>query len=75
MSDRLFEAVLEEYGLTAKWETRGLEKGLQQGLEKGRKEGLEEAIKRLQKYGMELKQIAEALALPLGRVLRYLKAE
>jgi flagellar biosynthesis/type III secretory pathway protein FliH len=53
----------------------GLEKGLQKGWEKGREEGLENAVKRLQKYGMEPKQIAEALALPLGTVFRYLKAE
>jgi hypothetical protein len=83
MSDASFEAVLEEYGLTAKWEAKGLEKGLekglqkglQKGLRKGREEGLEDAVKRLQKYGMEPKQIAEALALPLGTVFRYLKAE
>ena len=63
MSDASFEAVLEEYGLTAKWEA------------KGREEGRDAAVKRLQKYGMEPKQIAEALALPLGTVFRYLKAE
>jgi flagellar biosynthesis/type III secretory pathway protein FliH len=115
MSDASFEAVLEEYGLTAKWEARGLERGLEKGLEKGiqkglqrglkkglqqglqkgreegkeegreegiqkglqkgREEGREEAVRRLQKYGMEPKQIAEALELPLGTVFRYLKAE
>ncbi|MDR2071161.1 MAG: hypothetical protein LBP81_07090 [Treponema sp.] len=63
MSDAAFEAVLKEYGFTAKWETEGLEKGR------------EEAVIRLQKYGMEPKQISEALELPLGTVFRYLKAE
>jgi hypothetical protein len=52
---------------TVEWEARGLEKGL----EKGR----EEAVRRLQKYGMDPKQIFEALELPLGTVFRYLKAE
>jgi hypothetical protein len=59
MSDATFEAVLEQYGLTAKWEAKGLEK----------------AAKRLEKYGMEPQQIAEALELPLGTVFRYLKTE
>jgi hypothetical protein len=62
MSDASFEAVLEEFGLTAKWEARGKE------------EGREEDVKRLQKYGMEPEQIAEALELPLGTVFRYLNA-
>jgi hypothetical protein len=58
-----FEAVLEEFGLTAKWEAKGLEKGM------------ERATKRLRNYGMEPQQIAEALVLPLGTVFTYLKAE
>jgi hypothetical protein len=33
MSEASFEAVLEEYGLTAKWEAKGLEKGLEKGRE------------------------------------------
>jgi hypothetical protein len=53
MPDASFEAALEEYGLTAKWEA------------KGRKE----AVKRPQKYGMGPKQIAEAPELPLIRFL------
>jgi predicted transposase YdaD len=67
MSDASFEAVPEEYGLTAKWEAKGLEKG--------REEGREEAVRRLQKYGMGPDQIAEALELPLGTVFRYLKTQ
>jgi predicted transposase YdaD len=63
MSDITFEEVFEEYGLTAKWETKGWEKGR------------EEAVKRLGKYGMEPEQIAEALELPLGTVLGYLHRE
>jgi hypothetical protein len=70
MSYASFEAVLEEYGLTAKWEARGLERGLEEGLERGLEEGREEAVKRLQKYGMEPRQIAEALELPLD-IQRY----
>jgi hypothetical protein len=68
MADLTIDEVLEEAGFTARWEARGLEKGL----EKGREEGREEAVKRLQKYGMEPGQIAEALELPLGTVSRYL---
>jgi predicted transposase YdaD len=67
MSEASFEAVLEEYGLTAKWEARGLEKG--------REEGREDAVKRLQKHGMEPEQIAEALELPLETIFRYLQAQ
>jgi predicted transposase YdaD len=63
MSEASFEAVLEEYGLTAKWEARGLEKGR------------EDAVKRLQKHGMEPEQIAEALELPLETIFRYLQAQ
>jgi hypothetical protein len=66
MTEASFEAVLEEFGLPAKWEARGRE----EGWEKGR----EEAVKRLERYGMEPGQIAEALELPLGTVFRYLKA-
>jgi predicted transposase YdaD len=79
MSDITFEEVFEEYGLTAKWETKGWKKGLEEGWEKGREEGWEkgreEAVKRLGKYGMEPEQIAEALELPLGTVLGYLQGE
>jgi predicted transposase/invertase (TIGR01784 family) len=75
MSDTSLEAVLEELGFTAEWEARGLQKGLEKGLQKGREEGREEAVRRLQKYGMDPKQISEALELPLGTVFRYLKAE
>ncbi|MDR1635805.1 MAG: hypothetical protein LBR93_00555 [Treponema sp.] len=62
MSDASFEAVLEEFGLPAKWKA------------KGREEGREEDVKRLQKYGMEPGQIAEALELPLSTVFKYLNA-
>jgi flagellar biosynthesis/type III secretory pathway protein FliH len=75
MSEASLDAVFEEYGLTAKWEAKGLEKGLAKGLEKGLEKGREEAVKKLQEYGMEPRQIAEALALPLGAVSRYLAAE
>jgi hypothetical protein len=67
MSDLTIEEVLEEAGFTARWEARGLEKG--------REAGREEAVKRLQKYGMEPGQIAEALELPLGTVFRYLNTD
>jgi hypothetical protein len=67
MSDASFEEVLEEFGLTAKWEAKGREEG--------REESRGEAVKRLQKYGMDPGQIAEALGLPLGTVFRYLNAE
>jgi hypothetical protein len=66
-----FEEVLEECGLIAKWEARGLEKGR----EEGREEGLERAVKRLQKHGMDPVEIAGILELPLPTVIRYLKAE
>jgi hypothetical protein len=59
MSDASFEAVLEECGLTAKWEAKGIEK----------------AVKRLRKYGMGPKQISEALELPRRTVSKYLKAQ
>jgi predicted transposase YdaD len=62
-----FEEVLEECGLIAKWEARGLEKG--------REEGLERAVKRLQKHGMDPVEIAGILELPLPAVIRYLEAE
>jgi hypothetical protein len=62
LSDEL-EEILEELGVTAKWEAKGLEKGLEQ------------AVRRLQKYGMEPTRIAEVLELPLGTVIRYLEAE
>jgi hypothetical protein len=55
-----FEEVLEEYGFIEKWE------------ERGREEGREEDVKKLQKYGMDPAQIAEALELPLDTVFRYL---
>jgi hypothetical protein len=59
MSEASFEAVLEEYGFTAKWEAKGLVK----------------AVKRLQKHGMEPQQIAEVLELPLDTVVGYLAAD
>jgi hypothetical protein len=71
MSDTSLDAVLEELGFTAEWKARGREEGREEGLQKGR----EEAVRRLQKYGMDPKQISEALELPLGTVFRYLKAE
>jgi hypothetical protein len=57
------EATLEEWGFTEKWEARGLEKGRI------------DAVRRLQKYGMDPMQIADALELPLGTVFRYLETE
>lgn len=81
MSDSVvaLDEVLEEYGLTAKWEARGLErgreKGLEEGLERGLEEGLESAVRKLQKHGMDPTEIAEALELPLSTVFRYLKTE
>jgi hypothetical protein len=79
MANTSVQAVLEEFGFSEKWEARGLQKGreegLQKGLEKGLQKGREEAVKRLQKYGMDPKQISEALELPLGTVFRYLKTE
>jgi predicted transposase YdaD len=66
MANTSVAAVLEEFGFSEKWETRGLEKGLQKGRE--------EAVRGLQKYGMDPKQISEALELPLGTVFQYLKA-
>jgi predicted transposase YdaD len=79
----LLDATLEEWGLTEKWEARGLETGLQrgreEGLQKGRKEGLQkgriEAVRRLRKYGMDPTQIAAALELPQDMVFRYLENE
>jgi hypothetical protein len=59
MSEASFEEVLEEFGLTAKWEAKGMEK----------------AVQRLEKHGMEPGHIAEVLELPLGTVFTYLKAE
>jgi DNA-binding NarL/FixJ family response regulator len=61
--NRSVEAVLEEFGLSEKWETKGMERGR------------EEAVRRLQKYGMDPKQISKALELPPGTVFRYLKTE
>jgi hypothetical protein len=63
MANTSVQAVLEEFGFSEKWEARGMEKGLQK------------AVRRLQKYGMDPKQIADALELPLGTVFRYLEAE
>jgi predicted transposase YdaD len=53
----------------------GMEKGREEGLEKGLQKGLQQAVRGLQKYGMDPKQISEALELPLGTVFRYLNAE
>jgi hypothetical protein len=66
-----FEKVMEECGLTAKWEARGRE----EGREEGRKEGLEEAVKRLQRHGMNPVEISRALDLPLATVIRYLETD
>jgi hypothetical protein len=63
MSKASFEAVLEEYGFTAKWKAEG------------REETREETVRGLQEYGMEPQQIAEALRLPLDTVFRYLAAD
>jgi DNA-directed RNA polymerase specialized sigma24 family protein len=60
-----------EARMLEKVEARMLEKSMEKGLEKGR----EEAVRRLQKYGMDPQQIAEALELPLGTVFRYLETE
>jgi hypothetical protein len=57
------DATLEEWGLTEKWEARGLQKGRI------------EAVRRLQKHGMDPTQIAEFLELPPDTVFRYLKTE
>jgi hypothetical protein len=54
------EDVLEEYGFTARWEARGLERGL------------ERDVKKLRKHGMDPAAIAEALELPPATVSRYL---
>ncbi|MDR0710617.1 MAG: hypothetical protein LBF77_11190 [Spirochaetaceae bacterium] len=75
MSDISFEEVIEECGLAAKWRAEGQEEGREEGREKGREEGREEMVKRLQKHGMDPKQISEYVELPLGTVFRYLKAE
>jgi predicted transposase YdaD len=63
ISDATLEEVLEEFGLTAKWEAKGWEQGRQ------------EDVKRLQKYGMEPEQLALALELPLDTVFRYLTVQ
>jgi hypothetical protein len=67
MAEASYEAVLEKYGLTAKWEAKGLEKGLEMGWEK--------AVCRMQKHGMGPGQIAEVLELPLETVFRYLQLQ
>jgi predicted transposase YdaD len=67
--------VLEECGLTAKWEARGREKGREEGLEQGLEKGLERAVRRLQKHDMNPMEIANVLELPLSTVIRYLKTE
>jgi hypothetical protein len=58
-----FEEALEEFGFIEKWEARG------------REEGREEDVKKLQKHGMDPKQIAEVLELPLDMIFRYLNEE
>jgi hypothetical protein len=60
-----FEEVLEECGLTAKWESRGREQG--------REQGREEAVRKLQKRGMDPVEIADVLELPLNTVFKYLE--
>jgi predicted transposase/invertase (TIGR01784 family) len=71
----LLDATLEEWGLTEKWEARGLETGLQKGREEGLQKGRIEAVRRLQKHGMDPTQIAEFLELPPDTVFRYLETE
>jgi hypothetical protein len=71
MAEASYEAVLEKYGLTAKWEAKGLQKGREMGLE----EGWEKAVRRMQKHGMGPGQIAEVLELPLDTVFRYLQLQ
>jgi hypothetical protein len=61
MSDMSFESVLEEFGLTTKWE------------KKGREEGREEVVNMLYRYGMTPEQIAAALMLPADTIAGYLK--
>ncbi|MDR1030079.1 MAG: hypothetical protein LBL76_04330 [Treponema sp.] len=63
MSEASFEEVLEEFGLTAKWEAKGWD------------EAHGEDVRKLQKYGMDPLQIAKALELPLGTVFQYLSTE
>ncbi|MDR2376498.1 MAG: hypothetical protein LBD96_08685 [Treponema sp.] len=72
MSERKFEKVLEECGLTAKWEAKGLEQGLEQGLERGLEQGLERVVKKLWKHGMASEEISLALELSPDTVSRYL---
>jgi hypothetical protein len=67
MSDLTFEGVLEEFGLTAKWEEKGWEEG--------REEGQKESVKMLRKHGMTSEQISEVLEIPLDRIQNYLEKE
>jgi hypothetical protein len=57
-----FDDVLVELGYTARWEEKGLEKGL------------EKSVKLLEAYGMKPEQITAALRLTPEQARRYLKA-
>jgi hypothetical protein len=83
------EEVLEELGLIEQWEARlqeKIRKKIQAEVREKvqaevrervqaevREENQRESVRKLQKHGMEPRQIAEVLELPLGRVSRYLK--
>jgi hypothetical protein len=60
MSDITFDEVMEKYGIAARWEEKGLEKGL------------ERDVKKLRKHGMDPAEIAQALELPSDTVSKYL---
>jgi DNA-binding NarL/FixJ family response regulator len=71
----VIKEIAEELGLTEKWEAGFRKKLWEEVQEEVREESWEEAAKRLQKYGMEPQQIAEALQLSPGTVFRYLETE
>jgi hypothetical protein len=52
------------------WDT-ALEVRERDGEKRGREEGLEKAVKNMSEYGMAPEQIAQALKLPLDKVLQY----
>jgi hypothetical protein len=60
MSEVSLEAVFEEFGLTAKWEAKGWEKGLQEGLEKNR-QALAEKDRALEKTNREIEELRRKL--------------
>jgi flagellar biosynthesis/type III secretory pathway protein FliH len=66
------EDYVREQGM-AEGLAEGREQGMAEGREKGLAEGREEAVRRLQKYGMEPQQIAEALELLPDTVFRCLE--